>query len=283
MESSTDDLLFETESFRSITSFPFENPNFLLQRHSTISQRRSVANRSLRLRVSLSQAKRMRIQRKAVAIKIYHLLVGLCLFILVFDTIERSSKGPKVPNLFAWAWVAMGMLFAAILSILSVNLSSIGGFLLSWIDISRTFVIKKSVHSRSLMVLTFTKNPSLDLVLSVSIHLVTLFQIFVFVLEIFLLVRETLHRRKSARKSKDIIANLQPAEFKLLKTQNLVKDDQTCSICFEEIGEKDEVVHLFECRHILHSHCLRPWLAEKKTCPLCRTRIRFDFDRKRQV
>ena len=42
-----------------------------------------------------------------------------------------------------------------------------------------------------------------------------------------------------------------------------------CSICMVDFAVREVVVELPRCRHIYHSQCIRRWLQEKKTCPLC--------------
>lgn len=47
-----------------------------------------------------------------------------------------------------------------------------------------------------------------------------------------------------------------------------IKNERICSICFDE-----EIKTSFtktKCNHYFHSHCLRKWCKEKKTCPICR-------------
>lgn len=42
-----------------------------------------------------------------------------------------------------------------------------------------------------------------------------------------------------------------------------------CSICMVDFASREAVVQLPRCRHLYHSQCIRRWLKEKKTCPLC--------------
>lgn len=42
-----------------------------------------------------------------------------------------------------------------------------------------------------------------------------------------------------------------------------------CSICLEEYKKKDNV-NLLKCNHIFHNNCLKMWLYNNNTCPLCR-------------
>ncbi|KAH7850560.1 hypothetical protein Vadar_012489 [Vaccinium darrowii] len=63
------------------------------------------------------------------------------------------------------------------------------------------------------------------------------------------------------RKTK-VINNL----FSLLPTEM----ERKCSICQEDYEEDDEVGKL-ECGHFYHIHCVKQWLMQKNTCPICKT------------
>ena len=43
---------------------------------------------------------------------------------------------------------------------------------------------------------------------------------------------------------------------------------QECPICFEKICENDGAA--LPCMHSFHTRCIRPWLIENNTCPVCR-------------
>lgn len=45
-----------------------------------------------------------------------------------------------------------------------------------------------------------------------------------------------------------------------------------CSICQEEYEAEDEIGKL-DCEHFFHIHCIKQWLAHKKTCPMCKTSV----------
>lgn len=46
---------------------------------------------------------------------------------------------------------------------------------------------------------------------------------------------------------------------------------ETCTICLEKLGTKDEVATL-KCAHSFHAGCIENWYTSKKyRCPLCRT------------
>ncbi|KAJ0448353.1 putative transcription factor C2H2 family [Helianthus annuus] len=45
-----------------------------------------------------------------------------------------------------------------------------------------------------------------------------------------------------------------------------------CTICQEEHEEEDEIGKL-ECGHLYHMYCIKQWLGQKKTCPICKTAV----------
>ena len=61
------------------------------------------------------------------------------------------------------------------------------------------------------------------------------------------------------------------------KTTNVVEEEEeeeeeedSCSVCRCEF-ESGEMILMMKCKHGFHEECLRPWLKEYKTCPLCKT------------
>ncbi|XP_066342281.1 E3 ubiquitin-protein ligase Os03g0188200-like [Miscanthus floridulus] len=46
--------------------------------------------------------------------------------------------------------------------------------------------------------------------------------------------------------------------------------EQMCSVCLWEVADGDIVRVLIACRHCFHTACIKPWLHEGDTCPLCR-------------
>ncbi|WOK92083.1 hypothetical protein Cni_G00774 [Canna indica] len=46
----------------------------------------------------------------------------------------------------------------------------------------------------------------------------------------------------------------------------------TCAVCLSEVGRRDSVRELGNCRHVFHRRCLDRWLDhdERLSCPLCR-------------
>ncbi|KAK9278501.1 hypothetical protein L1049_028067 [Liquidambar formosana] len=45
-----------------------------------------------------------------------------------------------------------------------------------------------------------------------------------------------------------------------------------CSICQEEYEENDEMGKL-NCGHTYHLHCIKHWLVQKNTCPVCKSEV----------
>ncbi|KAG6417145.1 hypothetical protein SASPL_119296 [Salvia splendens] len=74
--------------------------------------------------------------------------------------------------------------------------------------------------------------------------------------------------------SKEVVANLpitKVAEEILVK----LGKDAVCSICQENLVVDDEMQEL-PCKHMFHPPCLKPWLDEHNSCPICRHELRTD-------
>ncbi len=46
--------------------------------------------------------------------------------------------------------------------------------------------------------------------------------------------------------------------------------DEQCSICMQDFTPSDEIPKLPYCRHRFHRHCIKKWVTEQNSCPLCR-------------
>ena len=46
-------------------------------------------------------------------------------------------------------------------------------------------------------------------------------------------------------------------------------EQPTCPVCVSEI-ELGESAMFMPCGHIFHPECLKPWLIDHNTCPVCR-------------
>ena len=49
---------------------------------------------------------------------------------------------------------------------------------------------------------------------------------------------------------------------------------EECSICLEKL-EKNNSVVILECGHKFHDKCIKNWMKIKKTCPICRKKIKI--------
>lgn len=51
-----------------------------------------------------------------------------------------------------------------------------------------------------------------------------------------------------------------------------------CAICLDKMtSAKKTLCSLENCTHTFHQYCLRPWMKEHNSCPLCREPIRRSF------
>jgi len=48
---------------------------------------------------------------------------------------------------------------------------------------------------------------------------------------------------------------------------------EECHICLIQFENDAQTIRLPNCQHECHQDCLRPWIREKSTCPICRTSI----------
>ena len=47
-----------------------------------------------------------------------------------------------------------------------------------------------------------------------------------------------------------------------------------CTICLEDL-DKNSSVSVLKCGHEFHTSCIKDWMKIKKTCPICRKKIKF--------
>jgi hypothetical protein len=50
-------------------------------------------------------------------------------------------------------------------------------------------------------------------------------------------------------------------------------DNHDCAICMTEFSQGDDVLLMPNCLHRFHAACIRPWLTENRTCPVCRVNV----------
>uniref|UniRef100_A0A5B7APM5 RING-type E3 ubiquitin transferase n=1 Tax=Davidia involucrata TaxID=16924 RepID=A0A5B7APM5_DAVIN len=71
----------------------------------------------------------------------------------------------------------------------------------------------------------------------------------------------------------DIIRCLRKAKLSVsddLSSHFATEMEWKCSICQEEYEADDETGKL-DCGHFYHTHCIKQWLVQKNTCPVCKT------------
>ncbi|CAM2704568.1 unnamed protein product [Rotaria socialis] len=61
-------------------------------------------------------------------------------------------------------------------------------------------------------------------------------------------------------------------EQKYMKQNHVSSLDEVCSICWE----KFEKARCLPCGHLFHQNCLRSWLEQDTTCPICRVSLQED-------
>ncbi|KAL0297334.1 UNVERIFIED_CONTAM: E3 ubiquitin-protein ligase AIP2 [Sesamum radiatum] len=74
--------------------------------------------------------------------------------------------------------------------------------------------------------------------------------------------------------SKEVVAKL---PVTTVTEEVLVKlgKDAVCSICQENLVVDDKMQEL-PCKHMFHPPCLKPWLDQHNSCPICRHELRTD-------
>jgi hypothetical protein len=61
-----------------------------------------------------------------------------------------------------------------------------------------------------------------------------------------------------------------PAQFEHREVASAdVQKETKCSICLEQFAKGEKVCEL-PCKHIFHDACVRKWLQQKASCPVCR-------------
>lgn len=76
---------------------------------------------------------------------------------------------------------------------------------------------------------------------------------------------EKVIKRKNNKANK-LLKNLEK-----IKCKSKEKNKDKCVICFENL--KNNLVVKTPCNHLVHRKCLKKWLLDNKTCPLCRKNI----------
>nr|XP_027079556.1 E3 ubiquitin-protein ligase AIP2-like [Coffea arabica] len=74
--------------------------------------------------------------------------------------------------------------------------------------------------------------------------------------------------------SKEVVAKL-PVTTVTADVLTKLGADSECAICTESLVLNDKMQEL-PCKHIFHPPCLKPWLDEHNSCPICRHQLRTD-------
>ncbi|KAL6010547.1 hypothetical protein ACLOJK_000981 [Asimina triloba] len=80
--------------------------------------------------------------------------------------------------------------------------------------------------------------------------------------------------KKPPPASKDVVANLPIINVTSDILERLGSETQ-CAVCRESLVVDDKMQEL-PCRHLFHPSCLKPWLDEHNSCPICRHELRTD-------
>lgn len=74
--------------------------------------------------------------------------------------------------------------------------------------------------------------------------------------------------------SKEVVANL-PVITVTEETIAKLGSGTECAVCRESLMINDQMQEL-PCKHLFHPPCLKPWLDENNSCPICRHELRTD-------
>lgn len=74
--------------------------------------------------------------------------------------------------------------------------------------------------------------------------------------------------------SKEVVAKLPVITLTEEILASLGKDVE-CAICREELVLNDKMQEL-PCKHTFHPPCVKPWLDEHNSCPICRYELQTD-------
>ena len=72
---------------------------------------------------------------------------------------------------------------------------------------------------------------------------------------------------------KNILDNMEIAKIK--DVDKLDHDKKKCTICLENYANGDNTIAL-PCIHIFHADCIKTWLKNKTTCPICKYEIKYE-------
>ena len=75
--------------------------------------------------------------------------------------------------------------------------------------------------------------------------------------------------------SKEILDNMEISKIK--NVEKLDNDKKKCTICLEDYVNGDDSIAL-PCIHIFHANCIKTWLKNQNTCPICKYEINYGIE-----
>jgi hypothetical protein len=54
-----------------------------------------------------------------------------------------------------------------------------------------------------------------------------------------------------------------------------------CTICLETFSKKKKDVYMAPCNHLFHERCIKTWMEDHSSCPMCRKNC--EFERTREI
>ena len=72
---------------------------------------------------------------------------------------------------------------------------------------------------------------------------------------------------------KNILDNMEISKIK--DVDKLDADKKKCTICLEDYVNGDNSIAL-PCIHIFHANCIKTWLKENNSCPICKNEIKYE-------
>ena len=75
--------------------------------------------------------------------------------------------------------------------------------------------------------------------------------------------------------NQEIIDNMEISKIK--DVEKLDSDKKKCTICLEDYVNGDNSIAL-PCIHIFHADCIKTWLKNQNTCPICKFEIKYEIE-----
>ena len=66
--------------------------------------------------------------------------------------------------------------------------------------------------------------------------------------------------------------------YKMKNVEKLDNDKKKCTICLKNYVDGEDSIAL-PCTHIFHADCIKTWVKEHKTCPICKKDIIYDNEK----